>query len=114
VEHPEEVDIDDLAPRLWLELLGATDSLEASVVDQDVEPALGRVDRLERRRQGGSVRDVGADMSRALERFVGSVEVDRDGTGALLDERGDDGSPDAPRTARHDRDATAEPPVHAP
>ena len=40
VEHPEEVDVDDLAPRLGVVLLGPPDALDAGVVDEDVEAPL--------------------------------------------------------------------------
>ncbi len=97
------MDIDDRPPDLRVEPIGQVDALDAGVVDQHIDTSLVRVDIRERRLDRGKVRHVGLEVARPLTGSLGLAKVDRDRVRALLQERPDDGIPDAPCAARdHD------------
>ena len=102
VEQPEQVDIDDLSPGRGVEPVGQAHALDASVVDQDVHPALVGVDVLEcglHLLERGHVRP---QVARPVSSFLGVAQIDGHDPCALGEERPTDGVPDATRPTRDD------------
>ncbi len=101
MEHPEQVDIDDQAPRLRVEAVGQVDTLDAGVVDEHVHSSLVGIDVGERRFDSGEVGDVRLQVARPLADLLGLSQVDGHATRSLVEERTDDGVADAPGATRH-------------
>jgi hypothetical protein len=104
-EEPVQVRGDHRRPVRERDLADETDTLNAGIVDENVETPRRRIDRREGCRHARGIRNVGLEIDDSLPRLRRGGLVQREDARAVGEQSLGDGVPDPARCAGHDRDA---------